>query len=59
MEALDRIGQKLHIIKEVATLKADSIQKEREEIERNEAELWRLSRLLRSWSCTLGGQQLP
>ena len=56
MEALDRIGQKLHIVKEVAALKADSIREEREELERNEAELWRLSRLLRSWSRRLGGE---
>jgi hypothetical protein len=56
MEALDRIGQKLHIVKEVTALKGDAIQKEREELERNEAELWRLSRLLKSWSRRLGGQ---
>jgi hypothetical protein len=56
MEALDRIGQKLHIVKEIATLKGNSIQKEREELERNEAELWRLSRLLRSCSRALGVQ---
>jgi hypothetical protein len=56
MEALDRIGQKLYIVKEVTALKAESIPKEREELERNEAELWRLSRLLKSWSRRLGGQ---
>jgi hypothetical protein len=56
MEALDRIGQKLHIVKEVTALKGDSIPKEREELERKEAELWRLSRLLKSWSRSLEGQ---
>jgi hypothetical protein len=56
VEALDRIGQKLHIVKEVAVSKGDSLQKEQEELERNEAELWRLSRLLRSCSRTLGVQ---
>lgn len=56
IEALDRIGQKLQIVKEVAALKADFIQEEREELERNEAELWRLSRPLRSWSRRLGNR---
>jgi len=50
IEALDRIGQKHQIVKEVVALKADSIREEREELERTEAELWRLSRTLRSWS---------
>jgi hypothetical protein len=54
VEALDRIGQKHEIVKEVAALKGDSIQEERAELERTEAELWRLSRLLRSWSRRLG-----
>jgi hypothetical protein len=56
MQALDRIGQKLHIVKVVAALKGDSIREERKELEQNEAELWRLSRLIRSWSCRLGGE---
>jgi hypothetical protein len=51
VEALDRIGQKLHIVKQVAAIKADTPPREEdEELQRNEAELWRLSRLLRSWS---------
>lgn len=51
VEALDRVGQKLHIVKEVAAIKADtSAREEQEELQRNAAELWRLSRLLRSWS---------
>ena len=51
VEALDRVGQKLHIVKEVAAVKTDtSTREEEEELQRDEAELWRLSRLLRSWS---------
>jgi hypothetical protein len=54
VEALDRVGQKLHIVKQVAAIKADtSPREEEEELQRNEAELWRLSRLLRSWSLRL------
>jgi hypothetical protein len=54
VEALDRVGQKLHIVKQVAAIKADtSAREEQEELQRNEAELWRLSRLLRSWSLRL------
>jgi hypothetical protein len=49
-EALDRIGQKLQIVNEVAALKADAIPEEQEGLEQNEAELWRLWRTLRSWS---------
>lgn len=53
-EALDRVGQKLHIVKLVTAIKADtSAREEQEELQRNEAELWRLSRLLRSWSLRL------
>ncbi|HVO84862.1 MAG TPA: hypothetical protein VMU60_10605 [Syntrophobacteria bacterium] len=51
VEALDRVGQKLLIVKHLAVLKADtSAREEQEELQRTEAELWRLSRLLRSWS---------
>lgn len=54
VEALDRVGQKLLIVKHVAAVKADtSAREEQEELQRNEAELWRLSRLLRSWSLRL------
>jgi len=54
IEALDRVGQKLHIVKQVAAIKADtSPRKEQEELQQTEAELWRLSRLLRSWSLKL------
>jgi hypothetical protein len=54
VEALDRVGQKLYIVKQVAAIKADtSASEEEEELQRNEAELWRLSRLLRSWSLRL------
>jgi hypothetical protein len=53
VEALDRLGQKLLIVKQVAAVKADTLaREEEEELQRNEAELWRLSRLLRSWSLT-------
>jgi hypothetical protein len=51
VEALDRVGQKLLIVKHVAAVKADtSAREEQEGLQRSEAELWRLSRLLRSWS---------
>jgi len=51
VDALDRVGQKLLIVKQVAAIKADtSAREEQEELQRNEAELWRLSRLLRSWT---------
>jgi hypothetical protein len=53
-EALDRIGQKLQIVNEVAALKGDSGPEEQEELKQDEAELWRLSRLLESWSRRLG-----
>jgi hypothetical protein len=54
VEALDRVGQKLHIVKQVAAIKADtSALEEQEELQQNEAELWRLSRILRSWSLKL------
>jgi len=54
IEALDRVGQKLYIVKQVAAIKADtSAREEQEELQQNEAELWRLSRLLRSWSLKL------
>jgi hypothetical protein len=56
VEALDRVGQKLLIVKHVAAIKADtSAREEQEELQRNEAELWRLSQLLRSWSLKLSG----
>jgi hypothetical protein len=45
-EALDRIGQKLQLVKKAALRKADRLSVEEErEIQKNEAELWRLSRL--------------
>ena len=45
-EALDRIGQKLLLVRKAALRKADRLNPEEEgEIQRNEAELWRLSRL--------------
>ena len=45
-EALDRIGQKLLLVQKAALRKADRLNKEEErEIQRSEAELWRLSRL--------------
>ena len=46
-EALDRIGQKLLLVRRAALRKADKLNSEEErEIQRNEAELWRLSRLV-------------
>jgi hypothetical protein len=48
------VGQKLLIVKQVAAIKADtSALEEQEELQQNEAELWRLSRILRSWSLKL------
>ena len=48
-EALDRVGQKLQIVKEVASLKAETLSREEQAaVQQKEAELWRLSRLLRS-----------
>ncbi len=45
-EALDRIGQKLLLVQKAALRKADKLNKaEEREIQKNEAELWRLSRL--------------
>ena len=45
-EALDRIGQKLLLVQRAALRKADRLNVEEErEIQKNEAELWRLSRL--------------
>ena len=45
-EALDRIGQKLLLVQNAALRKADRLNSEEErEIQKNEAELWRLSRL--------------
>jgi hypothetical protein len=55
-EALDRIGQKLQIVNEVAALKGDSGPEEQEELKQDEAELWRLSRLLGSWSRRQGSK---
>jgi hypothetical protein len=47
-EALDRIGQKLLIVHRAALRKADRLNPEEEGvIQKNEAELWRLSRILR------------
>jgi len=48
-EALDRIGQKLLLVQKAAMRKADRLnQEEEQEIQKNEAELWRLSRLART-----------
>ena len=48
-EALDRIGQKLLLVHKAAMRKADQLnQEEKQEIQRNEAELWRLSRFART-----------
>ena len=48
-EALDRIGQKLLLVQKAALRKADKLNKEEERaIQKNEAELWRLSRFARS-----------
>ena len=45
-EALDRIGQKLILVQSAALRKADKLNSEEErEIQKNEAELWRLSRI--------------
>ena len=45
-EALDRIGQKVQLVQKAALRKADRLNLEEEqEIQKNEAELWRLSRL--------------
>jgi hypothetical protein len=55
-EALDRIGQKLQIVNMVAASKGDCIPEEQEELEQDEAELWRLSRLLGSWPCRRGSE---
>lgn len=47
-EALDRIGQKLLLVQKAALRKADRLNKEEERaIQKNEAELWRLSRFAR------------
>jgi len=47
-EALDHIGQKLLLVQKVALRKADRLNREEEqEIQKNEAELWRLSRSAR------------
>jgi hypothetical protein len=47
-EALDRIGQKLLLVQKAALHKADRLNKEGERaIQKNEAELWRLSRFAR------------
>ena len=46
IEALDRIGEKVQLVHKAALRKADSLNSEEErEIRKNEAELWRLSRL--------------
>ena len=46
IEALDRIGQKLQLVQKAALRKADKLSLEEErEIQKNEAELWRLFRL--------------
>jgi len=48
-DALDRIGQKLLIVQKAAMRKADKLsQQEEQEIRKNEAELWRLSRFART-----------
>ena len=47
-EALDRIGQKLLLVQKAAMRKSDRLNREEEhEIQKNEAELWRLSRSAR------------
>jgi hypothetical protein len=47
-EALDRIGQKLLLVQKAAMRKADRLnQEEEQEIQKSEAELWRLSRFAR------------
>ena len=46
IDALDRIGQKVQLVHKAALRKADRLNlKEEREIRKNEAELWRLSRL--------------
>jgi hypothetical protein len=48
-EALDRIGQKLILVQKAAMRKADKLnEQEEQEIQKNEAELWRLSRFART-----------
>ena len=48
-EALDRIGQKLLLVQKAAMRKADRLnQEEEQEIQKSEAELWRLSRFART-----------
>ena len=48
-EALDRIGQKLLLVQKAAMRKADRLNQEEEQvIQKNEAELWRLSRFART-----------
>jgi len=48
-DALDRIGQKLLLVQKAAMRKADKLsQQEEQEIQKNEAELWRLSRFART-----------
>jgi hypothetical protein len=48
-EALDRIGQKLILVQKAAMRKAHKLNKQEEqEIQKNEAELWRLSRFART-----------
>jgi hypothetical protein len=48
-EALDLLGQKLLLVHKAAMRKADRLnQEEEQEIQKNEAELWRLSRLART-----------
>ena len=48
-EALDLIGQKLLLVQKAALRKADRLnQEEEQEIKKNEAELWRLSRFART-----------
>ena len=50
-EALNRIGQKLLLVQKAAMRKADKLNREEEqEIQKNEAELWRLSRFARTTS---------
>ena len=47
-EALDRVGQKLLLVQKAALRKADKLNAEEEQaIQKNEAELWRLSRSAR------------
>jgi hypothetical protein len=47
-ESMDRIGQKLFIVQRAAIRKSDTLAgDEKQELQRNEAELWRLSQSLR------------